>query len=160
MSEFTVEKDVYIESLSEHDKESLGVLATAFLEYLDKEGMTGALIVVGGSVNPVTRGSLRKDIDVIPLVKGIDDFKGFRNMVDFIRLTAGFREEKIIEPIIDEEFNNPAILRHDGAITLGYGDSTPMEFIPRYLRDSTIEGAIEKVQMSNTKYYCELVSLE
>ena len=160
MSEFRVEKATYIESLSEHDRESLGILATAFLEYLDKKGIAGALVIVGGSVNPETRGSSRKDIDIVPLVKGVDDFEGFKNMVDFIRLTAGFEEKKVIEPIMDEEFNSPAILRHDGAIALGYGNSTPMEFIPRYLCNLTIEEAIKKVQTRNTKYYCELIRSE
>ncbi|AKM79055.1 TPA: hypothetical protein DEQ95_00125 [Candidatus Beckwithbacteria bacterium] len=124
-----VEREVYLESLSQSDRENLGLIMTAFLDYLDTENLTGELLVVGGSVVPETRGTKRKDIDLVPLIDNQSSFEDFEKLVTFFRDKTEFMKIKVIRPIIDEEFGDPEILRHDGSFILLPDEGTPFEFI-------------------------------
>lgn len=128
-NENAVEKQEYLESLSENDRENLGLLITIFLDYCHEKKLSGALLAVGGSVKPETRGTRRKDIDLIPLVNGRDSFDDFRALMEYLKTKAEFNISKVIKPAMDEEFGNPRILKHTGSITLQADTGVPLEFI-------------------------------
>lgn len=129
MSENAVEKEEYFESLSDDDRQNLGLLITTFLDYCHEKKLSGALLAVGGSVKPETRGTRRKDIDLIPLVNGRDSFDDFRALMEYMRTKAEFNIGKVVEPAMDEEFGNPRILKHTGSIRLKADVGVPLEFI-------------------------------
>lgn len=160
MSEFTVEKDVYLESLSESEREDLGLITTSFLDYLQEIGRSGALVAVGGSVAPETRGTKRKDIDLIPVVEGITDFKDFKKMVIDLCKKTEFSVEKIIDPVPDEEFYPMPIFRHDGAITLTNNGRSHLEMLPFFPEGKNLENSIDKIQSRGKKYHSELLILQ
>jgi len=158
MSETAVEKQEYLESLSEDDRANLGLLATTFLEYCGENNLSGAVLIVGGTVKPETRGTRRKDIDILPLISGQSSFESFRVLMNWLEKQTNFHNSKIIEPIIDEEFGNPAILRHTGSITLQPESGSPLEFIRLESVDDWRD--VEKGMMQKDDYYSLLVSLE
>ncbi len=159
MSETTVERKEYLESLSDDDRENLGLLMTTFLDYCHEKQLSGALLAVGGSVKPETRGTRRKDIDLIPLVNGRDSFDDFRALMEYLKIKTEFNIGNVIEPAIDEEFGIPGLLKHTGSITLQANHhGVPFEFIRlESVKDWREE---EKGIVQKGDYYSLLVSSE
>lgn len=132
----------YLTRLTPNDRENVSDIALRFTKTLQKLGLKGDLLAVGGSIN---KPLPRKDIDLLILVKrrktdviaetGIEkamrDFNGsFKPIVEAIApKEEGFETIEIIEPAIDEEYQNPNLLKHDGAISVRRNGSTPLDFI-------------------------------
>ena len=156
MSESQVEKQEYLDSLSEINRQNLGLLTSCFLEYCHENKLVGAMLVVGGSVKPDTRGTERKDIDMIPLITGRDSFEEFSELMKYLEDKTGFKIGQVIEPAIDEEFGIPTLLKHTGSISLQPDKGTPLEFI----RLESVEDWKEiEVKMSrDTRHFSQLVS--
>jgi len=158
MSETAVERKEYLESLSEDDRTNLGLLATTFLEYCSENDLSGAILIVGGTVKPETRGTKRKDIDILPLISGHNSFESFQTLMKYLETKTSFNISKVIEPAIDEEFGNPAILKHAGSVILQPESGSPLEFIR--LESVKDWREIEKEMVQKRDYYNLLVSSE
>lgn len=57
-------KDEYLASLQESNRSNVEAFSNKFSDYLRQAGKRGALIAVGGTVKPATRGTSRKDIAI------------------------------------------------------------------------------------------------
>ena len=88
-----VPRDVFLNSLSTVDRENIEAVIAAF-ESLDRGvWKNGALMAVGKSVAEETRGTPRKDIDLLILEDGGTDFQTFlsraRALVETLHFTLG-----------------------------------------------------------------------
>lgn len=134
-----IEKERYLNRLSEVDRKNLIRLEELFKETMREKNQRGALLVVGGSL---TKPIPRKDIDLLfilenpqldklPLYKDfLADFRVIQDMVKtMIKKDPNFRIQETIKPAIDEEFGMESLLKHDGSITLKADKGVPIEFI-------------------------------
>ncbi|MBI2031124.1 MAG: hypothetical protein HYT08_00770 [Candidatus Levybacteria bacterium] len=155
-----VPKEEFLHTLKPEDRDNISQLIKGFEAAMTDRDLNGALMVVGGIMNKLQP---RKDIDILlirqrrekdpqklPFETQLDwatmDFRRFSNIVTSITVSANLRISSRIEPSIDEEFENPNILKSDGTITLisNSGRGLPMELI----RDTT--GNVEQ-QISKQK---------
>lgn len=132
----------YFAKLPSEDRETIKTLASKYKETLQKRGATGSLVAVGGSLD---RPFPRKDIDLLMLVKQVQDFpqsgteieialrdfnENFRPIVETVAgQQDGFVIVEVIEPAVDEEYQNSNLLKHDGAISVRKVNGTPIDFI-------------------------------
>ena len=136
----SVEKTTLFERLTQEDRANLEEIAAAFKTTVEKKGLRGALIVVGGILE---KPLPRKDIDVRAILEtgqkreNYESYLGFakgkfaimREVINGIVQASGAIVSEVIEPTMDEEHQNTAILKHEGSITLSRGNGTPIEFM-------------------------------
>ena len=133
----------YLAKLPPVDTINITEIASRYRDALVAKGAKGSLIAVGGSVD---KQFPRKDIDILMLFDsekadsqtaetGIEratrDFNAtFKPLVSAIApQEEGFTVIEEIEPAVDEEYQNPNLLKHDGTIAVKKGGGTPIEFI-------------------------------
>lgn len=162
----TLSAEDYLKRLPIVDQKNLKKISRLFQEALIKDGRRGALVVVGGTID---KPFPRKDIDVLMILqqdprdpkKGSDsefdfaqkDFQIFKKLIRTMisnDLSLIVKEEN--EPAIDEEFNSPGILKHDGSIVLqGPDKSLPVELVRRSER-----GAYQEIFANDKRHFVVL----
>ena len=159
----SVDKTTLFERLTQEDRANLEEIAAAFKTAVEKKGLRGALIVVGGILE---KPLPRKDIDVRAILetgqKRADyesylefargKFAVMENVVSEIVRVSGATIGEIIEPTMDEQHQNPAILKHEGSITLSCGNRTPIEFM------NTTGASLNEHTAGEGRPFCILVS--
>lgn len=155
-----VNEEAYLSRLPQEDRIHLQQIGQQFQKVMEGEGRKGALVVVGGTLN---KPLPRKDIDILMVLQphptdaqrgssteldfALADFKTFQRIVkDITDQNPALQIHKVVEPAMDEEFNSPSILKHDGSITVTNieKNTTPIEFVR--IRD---RGSYQKI-MSGT----------
>lgn len=149
-----ISQEEYFTRLPEVDRDNLKTVNSLFKTIATEEGLEGGLVAVGGSI---TKPFPRKDIDIKVVFEGQNydpknklqtyydySLKDYRNLETVVRKMAE-KDQTIkiveeIEPVVDEEYGNPNILRHDGGITIQRGNGTKIELI----RDPR-KGAIDEM---------------
>lgn len=139
-----VPKEEFLSTLSPEDKENLTNLSEGFMKTMESFNRRGALIVVGGIMN---KPHPRKDIDIVLIIEKKEgdltkdpketqldfankNWHNFKNLVSrMLLVTQDLKILSEIPPTIDEEFDNPNILKNDGSITLGGDQGLPIELI-------------------------------
>ena len=139
-----VDRQDYFERLPEIDRKNIRAIVSTFDEVLREKERRGILKAVGGTID---KPHPRKDIDItLRLVeeeadKNIDDFPDYLEysrarytiFQDIIREVVSRNQnleiEEEIEPTIDEEHDNPSILKNDGTIKIRTKAGTLIEVI-------------------------------
>jgi hypothetical protein len=133
----------YLTKLSLQDRANLDSIRSRYRKILEERGQRGNLIVVGGSID---KPLPRKDIDVLVITEkltsvsdenktGIEKAKydfdtNFKPIIEVVAPEEdGFKTQSVFEPAVDEEYQNPNLLKHDGTILVTKDRSTPIEFI-------------------------------
>ena len=136
-------EDEYLARMTKEDRQNLQMLGSAFAQVLHEQQRNGALIVVGGTL---TKQLPRKDIDLIVILEGerddskvgeksgydlaMEQFGTLENLLrEITTKTRSLAVERTQPPSIDEEYQNPNILKSDGSIILKSGNGTPIEII-------------------------------
>lgn len=162
-----IPKEEFLQTLNQEDRDNISQLIKGFEAAMKGRDLNGALIVVGGIMN---KPQPRKDIDILlirerrekdsqkpPFEAQLEwatmDFRRFSSVVSSITVSANLRISSIIEPSIDEEFENPNILKNDGTTTLisNSGRGLPIELI----RDTA--GNVEQQIAKQKEPFCVLV---
>jgi len=123
-----VEKSGYLLSLGDENSLNINAVSNAFLDHLRQTGRRGALIAVGGTVNLVTRGTPRKDIDLLAVIENSHDFNDWLAEIEKISNKSGIVIGKINNPIPDHEYGLPINL-HDGSVVLVPRGGVPIEIV-------------------------------
>jgi len=129
-----MDRQTYFNLLSDTDRFNVQAITGTFKQILEEEGRRVVLKAVGGQLS---KPHPRKDLDfnVCLLPEASDQKNGdppynqyekalvnFRILRDIIQRTidrlSGFKIGKIIEPAIEEEYTNPAVLKTGGSITI------------------------------------------
>lgn len=157
-----VDRERLLIRLSEGDRNNLEDISRSFAEIMTKEGMHGGIVVVGGVME---KPLPRKDIDVrvvLETEKKREDYKTYlefakdmfrklQTVVGKIAQETGSEITEELEPAIDEEYQNPSILKHEGTIKMTKAGVTPVEFL------HTIDGNIEELLAREKRPFCVLV---
>lgn len=149
-----VDKQSYFERLTDIDRQNLQKLVAAFTKVLAEGGKEGTLKAVGGSIN---KPLPRKDIDLTLRLTdegsgftqadfldyyqySLASFKTFRDLIkQATDQDADFTIEEETQPVMDEEFQNPSILKNDGSIKIKPKEGTPIEIIRKPAASNTVE---------------------
>lgn len=148
----------YLARLSEEDQSNLMTVNDKYKKWMMQNKKKGCLIAVGGTLK---KPLPRKDIDILVLTEpdkdqqipkfstiienSISDFnENLKPLVGFFtQNTDAFRVKEIVDPTIDEEFENPNILRRDGSICIEPKNGTLLEFI-RYPEQQQLKDFAER----------------
>lgn len=120
--------DVFLNSLSTVDRENIEAVIAAFESLDSGVWKNGALVAVGKSVADETRGTPRKDIDLLILEDGGTDFQTFlsrtRALVETLQFTLG-----------DVTYPDPHYdYGHDGSVKVIPQKGTPIDLLPSLSR--------------------------
>ncbi|MFA5932547.1 MAG: hypothetical protein WCV81_05160 [Microgenomates group bacterium] len=155
-----VDLETYLSKIPEADKNHLRSLADNFQKVMKKQGRSGSLVIVGGSI---TKPWPRKDIDILLLrnrspqdvPRGdrtiykytLAEYEELKNIIEKIAANTDLKidNEHSVEPLIDEEFGSETILRHDGNIVIksDADKGIPLEFVSMSKRGSYRDGLIQ-----------------
>ncbi|EKD57329.1 MAG: hypothetical protein ACD_57C00343G0002 [uncultured bacterium] len=141
-----VNRQEYLDHLSEADQNNLGVLMDAFKSVFRKDGRKAVLIAAGGQLNKPQQP--RKDIDILlgfepkgpdPVLGNNDlnfhewslaHFAILKKLVEeMISQMTDFKIKSVVEPNIDLDFKIPGTLRSVGSITIKPEKGTEIEVI-------------------------------
>ncbi|KKR49615.1 MAG: hypothetical protein A3C27_03575 [Candidatus Levybacteria bacterium RIFCSPHIGHO2_02_FULL_39_36] len=145
-----VDRGVFLSKLNESDQDNITTLATAFERKMKKKQQRGGMIVVGGILE---KPLPRKDIDIRVVVEtgktrndyetriaqAMDRFNILEEITS--QLVSDNPDLKIaarMEPAIDEEYQSPSILKHEGTIRIERVGATPIELL------NTVGGTLEE----------------
>ncbi len=149
-----VDLETYFIRLPEVDKQNLQEIMTAFKAVMRKKGRKGVLKAVGGTIN---KPLPRKDIDLALRLAERDSDPKRDNFPDYfqyslanyniirdlvrevVAMNGNLEIDEETEPAIDEEYQNPSILKNDGSIKIKPREGTPIEIIRKPTASSTIE---------------------
>ena len=148
-------KEEYLKRLPEIDRSNVLRISELFSIIIQATNREGILLAAGGSV---TKSGSRKDIDLGMVFQrkeedpkrddypdyfqyALADFRSFKQFTEtMIGKDSQFQISEIIEPTLDLEYNNPAILRNDGTITITSKEGgTPLEFLRRFPQPSLLD---------------------
>lgn len=133
-----INKETYLNRLDQVDRENLLRLAGLFSAGMQRRGVKGALVAIGGTLTKVLP---RKDIDTVLVFErtpvsraseyevALSDLHVIENLCQDLTSSSDFKITQTIEPVIDEEFGSPNLLRHDGSVTLKPPKGLPIEVI-------------------------------
>lgn len=151
--------------LTEQDRQNLADISEKFRSKLASEGLQGGLLVVGGILE---KQLPRKDIDVRAVLETGDKRDNYPTYLEYaenkfkrlqVILSAiadeipGTRIAETLEPTMDEEFQNPSVLKHEGTIKMGREGTTPVEFL------NTIDGTMRSEIARQTRPYVILAEV-
>lgn len=159
---FQVGREQYLARLSDLDRTNMIRIAELFTAAGKKLGREGLLLVVGGTIN---KPLPRKDIDLVAVLqKNTDDpkredygtyydfalaeFRNFQQLLEtMVSQDSKFKIGEVQEPVIDEEYQSPSILKNDGSITITDSTGgTKMEFIRREMKNSIRDSLSEETR--------------
>lgn len=139
-------KDEYLASLQENNRLNVKVLSEKFTDHLKQAGKRGALIAVGGTVKPATRGTPRKDVDLYAVIDDAQNFDDWLGDIELVGRSAGLEIDEIQRPIpskeYDEVFND-----YDGSVILKPSSGVPIEIVNAEVwnnSDEALAGMISK----------------
>ena len=139
-----LDREQYLAMLPDADRSNLQRIIELFGQVTQELGRSASLIAVGGTL---TKPLPRKDIDLLVIFDKSDsdpkkqdypdyhqfavaDFQILNGLISgIVAADPSFTIKEIIEPAIDEEFQNPSILKHDGSISLKSQSGAELEFI-------------------------------
>ncbi|GEM_PF-4725672 len=146
-----VEKSDYLSSLGDENSLNINTVANAFLDHLRQTGRRGALIAVGGTVNLATRGTSRKDIDLLAVIENSHDFDDWSRQIEQVSREAGITVSQILKPIPDREYDIPNFNLHDGSVILSPNSGVPIEIVNSEVWKN-VEEALERLQAKVTPF--------
>ncbi len=98
-----VDRENYLDSLELANRRNVEAVSDAFLSHLARNGKTGALIAVGGTVKPATFGTPRKDVDLLAVINGSNNFDDWLEQIKQVSQKAGIAVSKVLKPVPDKE---------------------------------------------------------
>lgn len=149
-----ISKEDYLSRLPSVDQANVQTIIGLFQETAEETQVKGSLLAVGGIL---TKPLPRPDIDLLVILQenssgvgmqmysdyyqlSLADFKIFADFVQkMLKKDQGkpFRITRTNEPAIDEEFDTPNILKHDGSIIISNkSGGVPLELIRSGSRSS------------------------
>ena len=127
------DKTEYLARLPEVDRQNVERIIDLFPQVMHEQVRGGLLLAVGGTIN---KPLPRKDIDlVIAMRENPDDpkkddysdyyqyflqkFRTFQRIIEAISIKdPRLQIIAVLDPAVDEEFQNPAILKFDGSVKM------------------------------------------
>ncbi len=136
-----VTNEDFMSRLTEPDRMNISSLISAFEKKMRERQQKGGMMAIGGIME---KPLPRKDIDIRVVLEtgrargdydsqqelAMDKFRALQDIVSQILLeNHDMRITDVLEPTIDEEFQNPAILKHEGTIKIEKDGTTPIELL-------------------------------
>lgn len=129
-----VSRDVFLTSLSSVDQENIKAIIAVFESIGGETWINGVLVAVGKSVADETRGTPRKDIDLLILEEGGTDFQAFVSKVRSLAESVQFTLGDITYPDPHYDYG------HDGSVKLHPPSGTLIDLLP-----STSTSSVDEV---------------
>ncbi|MDP2860433.1 MAG: hypothetical protein Q8N98_01830 [bacterium] len=141
-----VSREVFLNSLSAVDKENIEKMIAGFESSVNGTGGNSTLVAVGKSVADETRGTPRKDIDMLILKDGGTDFRTFvsraRSLAELLQFTLG----DITYPDPDYDYG------HDGSVKIIPQKGTQIDLLPSVSRLSVGE-ILDRMRRETSTHY-------
>lgn len=141
-----VSREVFLNSLSAVDRENIEKVIAKFESPGNVIVINGALVAVGKSVSDGTRGTPRKDIDLLVLEEGGIDFQTFVSRARVLAESLQFILGDINYPVQDYDYG------HDGSVKIIPQKGTPIDLLPSVSK-SPIEEILDRMRSTTSTHY-------
>ena len=159
---YEVGREVFLAKLTEQDRRNLEAAATIFTDISKEEGLHGGMLIIGGVME---KPFPRKDIDIRVVIEtgktrddhdtyldyAKDKFGHLKKISNRINQEIGTQTVEVLDPGLDEEFQSPSILKHEGTIKISRQGTTPIELL------NAIDGNMDGIIARERRPFCVLV---
>ncbi|MBI5356045.1 hypothetical protein HZB78_00335 [Candidatus Collierbacteria bacterium] len=146
-----VDRENYLDSLEQADQHNVEAVSDAFLSHLTKNGKTGILIAVGGTVKSATFGIPREDVDLLAVINGANDFDDWLEQIKQVSQETGIAVSKVLKPVPDREYDIPNFNIHDGSVELAPDLGVPIEIVNTEVWKN-VETALEELRAEASSF--------
>lgn len=141
-----VSKDVFLNSLSLEDRENIEAVIAAFESLHSGVWNNGALVAVGKSVAEETRGTTRKDIDLLILEDEGTDFQTFLSRARALAETLQFTLGDITYPDANYDYG------HDGSVKIIPPTGTLVDLLPS-ISTSSVDETLRRMREKTSSFF-------